>query len=570
MTPEDFKSRVSKFISGARPGINFGSFGVPRYTRTSSFIPKRSLPQQILERIQRKTVSDDDIGVESTTRNISSLGKISLNLEQTKNNLERILQVIAEDYKNTQETNRKEIDDYRKRIANRGRIFGKKDLGDKKVDIIGGVRKYVGSFFSGTGGALRALASFNLLQAILENNPEKIIKSLLGISITYLPAIGGMIAGGLAKSLVSSLFGGGRNAASTAGAAAGVSKFGKFGKLAGGAALLGGGAALMSNILNKPQQDTQQERLDQLTEQQKRLVDSRGLGAIPQDDLTRFENLNRRFEDALEFLLKKQKEDTVQPTRRSGGRGGGGGTPTTAGQVMSGPAPAEINALMSAISGGEGGLESVNAIGAVPGLSQMTIDEAIAKVEQLRMQGKTSGAMGNMQQMSKYLRKRTIAAGLDPSVDKFNQENQYKINRAYLASLFAGGEQEVVNLIRSGRIDQVVNKLKGVWPSIPGGNQQNVHTSSFYNRFQTYLRQLQSSPTIPPSPILPPLPRQRQTISTPPLAPSPTFVPMVIPQQSSPQQSSASAAGNDVVPNINTSYSENFLALYSKLTYQIV
>jgi hypothetical protein len=45
---------------------------------------------------------------------------------------------------------------------------------------------------------------------------------------------------------------------------------------------------------------------------------------------------------------------------------------------------------------------------------------------------------------------------------------------------------------------------------------------------------------------------------------------MIAPQQQSPQQSSISSGSNDVVPGIDTTYPENFLALYSKLIYQIV
>jgi hypothetical protein len=45
---------------------------------------------------------------------------------------------------------------------------------------------------------------------------------------------------------------------------------------------------------------------------------------------------------------------------------------------------------------------------------------------------------------------------------------------------------------------------------------------------------------------------------------------MAVPQQAAPQQSSAAVGNNDTVPSIDTTYPENFLALYSKLIYQIV
>lgn len=569
MTPEDFsyfRQRVTRFISGTSLGNKSRSFGAPNIRRIS-LIPNRSLPQQLAERLKVSSSGDD--GIATSPRDVSSLGKITLNLEQTRNNLEKILQVISEDYKNTQEQNRKESEEYRKRIANRGRIFGKKELGDSKVDILGAVKKYTGSFFSGAGGAIRGLAMFNLLQALLSGDPSKIIGPLLGIGATYIPAIIGGIATTLTSKLVKSLFsrGGGSAASAAGGAAAGASRLGGLGRFAGKAALVGGGLALASSLFGKREdQNTTQQRLEELTQEQKALTQPSGLVPLPQNDLKRFEDLNKKFEAALDFLIKKQGEGTSQSRQSGGGGGGGGGTPP--GQPISGPAPAEINALMSAISGGEGGLESVNTIGAMPGLSQMTVDQAIAKVEALRAQGKTSGAMGNMQQMSEFLRARTIAAGLDPSTALFNAENQYKINRAYLASLFSGGEQEIVNLIRSGKISEVVNRLRGVWPSLPGGSQQNVHTSSFYRNFETYLRQAGSS-SFPPSPT----PRAAAPRSIPsPSSQQPNFVlaPMPVGGTSGSPQASATAAVNDTVPEIDTSYSDNFLTMYSKLVYQIV
>lgn len=573
MTPEDFsyfQQRVTRFISGTSLGNKSRSFGAPNIRRIS-LIPKRSLPQQLAEKLKVSSSGDD--GISTSQRDVSSLGKITLNLEQTKNNLEKILQVISEDYKSSQDQNRKETEEYRKRIANRGRIFGKKELGDRKVDIVGGVKKYVGSFLSGTGGAIRALASFNLLQAILDKDPGKIIKSLLGIGITYLPAIGAGIAGAVATSFTKKLLGfGGRAAAPAATAAtgaAGASRLGSLARFGGKAALVGSGLALASSMFRGgEEQNVPQQRLEELTQEQKASTQPSSLVPLPQNDLKRFEELNKKFEAALDFLLKKQREGSSGSRQSGGGGGGGGGGGTPTGQLISGPAPAEINALMSAISGGEGGLESVNAIGAMPGLSQMTIDQAIAKVEALRAQGKTSGAMGNMQQKSEFLRARTIAAGLDPATALFNAENQYKINRAYLASLFSGGEQEIVNLIRSGKISEVVNRLKGVWTSLPGANQQNVHTSSFYRNFETFLRQAGSSP-LPISPT----PRAASPRSIPsPSSQQPSFVlaPMPMGGSSGSPQASATAAVNDTVPEIDTSYSDNFLTMYSKLVYQIV
>jgi hypothetical protein len=411
---------------------------------------------------------------------------------------------------------------------------------------------------------------FNLLQGILSGDPSKIIGPLIGIGATYIPAVIGGIATTLTSKLVGSLFsrGGASAGAGAAGTAAGASRLGRLGKFGGKAALAAGGVALASSLFGRGEENTTQQRLEELTQEQKASTQSSSLVPLPQNDLKRFESLNKKFEEALDFLLKRQGEQQGQ--RSSGGGGGGGGGGGSPGQLISGPAPGEINALMSAISGGEGGLESVNTIGALPGLSQMTIDQAIAKVEQLKAQGKTSGAMGNMQQMSEFLRARTIAAGLDPRTALFNAENQYKINRAYLASLFSGGEQEIVNLIRSGKVDQVVSRLRGVWPSLPGGSQENVHTSSFYRNFENYLRQAQSSAGLPITPQVTGTRSPARNIPSP-SSQQPSFVlaPMPVGGASSPQ-ASTTAAVNDNVPAIDTSYSDNFLTMYSKLVYQIV
>ena len=139
MNPEDFnyfRSRVSRFIVGSTRRGGVGSFGAPKITRLSGIIPKRSLPSQIFS----GAGSSADDSIEASSKGISSIGRVTLDLEIINNNLDKIRQIIEQDYKNTQETNRKETEDFRKRVANRGRIFGKKELGDKKTDALGACR----------------------------------------------------------------------------------------------------------------------------------------------------------------------------------------------------------------------------------------------------------------------------------------------------------------------------------------------------------------------------------------------------------------------------------------------
>jgi len=307
---------------------------------------------------------------------------------------------------------------------------------------------------------------------------------------------------------------------------------------------------------------------------------------VPGNVLDKFNSILDRFDKILDGLKGKPGKSSggssssgssskpASPGAPPGGSPAGGG----GGQLISGPAPKEINSLMSAISGAEGGIESVNTIGEMKGLSEMTIDQAISKVEALKKEGKTSGAMGRMQHMSQYLRKRAIDAGLDPSTAKFNQENQYKIDRSFLAGQFKGGEQEIVNLMKSGKTADVVAKLRGIWPSLPGGTQENIHTSAFYKRLENFLSK--SGVQLPQTPTKP-----GQQSPQPPSASKSGPQPIqVIPfQQPSPKVQPASSGGGGKIsappspqqngptaPFYPSSNYDNFLTLYSRMVYNIV
>ena len=84
------------------------------------------------------------------------------------------------------------------------------------------------------------------------------------------------------------------------------------------------------------------------------------------------------------------------------------------------------------------------------------------------------------------------------------------------------------------------------------------------------LRPQSASPVRPAAPVLPAPPQPRPMTTAAPRAPQAqvTVLPLQTQQQSS--QTSAVSGGNDTVPSIDTTYPENFLALYSKLIYQIV
>ena len=520
MNPEDFnyfQSRVTKFITGSSNKSGIGSFLSPKITRLSGIIPKRALPSKIFS---RPTASADD-AIESSGRGISSLGRVTLDLEIINNNLDRIRQIIEQDYKNTQETNRKETEDFRKRVANRGRIFGKRELGDKKSDVLGSVKKYVGSFFSGTGGAIRALAMFNLLQGILSGDPSKIIGPLLGIGLTYIPAIATGVAGAIATSLVGKLFGGGgvraaATAAPTAAAGAGAGRFVGMRGFAGRSALIGGGLALANSIFNRPQEDTQQQRLSELTQEQKGLTDPQNLVPIPQDDLKRFENLNKKFETALDFLMGKKGQ---QQQQTSFGGGGGGPTPT--------PTQTPQNVVSTGQSVDVGG--GISYYG--PGFAgNPTASGEIFNPNELTAAHKTL-PFGTLLKVTNHDTGRSV-------VVRVNDRGPFVGNRQLDLS---EGAMRALGGIGTGVLNNA--SIEVVRASGSAQPTQTPVTPSAAPRVQRNI----------PAP-------QRQ-------APNVTLVPVNTGNQT---PSSVASPSNDSAISVDTTHPENFLALYSKLIYQVV
>lgn len=187
----------------------------------------------------------------------------------------------------------------------------------------------------------------------------------------------------------------------------------------------------------------------------------------------------------LQKRKKKEEEEDGGGPDGGGGPGGGGG-----GGMLPGDAPPEMKAALEAIAGAEGGWNSVNPGKVVPGLTNMTIAQAReVGMRQRKIEG--SGALGKFQQIPVYegvntLKQRAEAAGLDYQKDKFNEENQTKIARAYIAGIYPGGEAQ---LVKDAKKDPMIlaDKLKGVYPSLPGGDQPNVHTSGYLDRYNQSL-----------------------------------------------------------------------------------
>jgi len=541
MTPEEKRLRAFQFISGSNPGIRFGSFGVPKITPVAGIVPKRTIPQQVVEKISTQPESQlTQEQVSVAPKVVSSLGRVTLDFEIINNNLDRITEIIKEDFKQTREVNKKEVEEYRKRVANRGRVVSKKEFGDRKTDLAGLIKKYVGSFFSGTGGAIRALAGLNILEGIMTGNPMKILGGLTGITASYLPAIG-MAVGG---KLVQSMFKGGARA--TGGLARGARPLSGLarggGRLALGAGLLTAAGVIGSKIFGGGGQ------ADKVNEMISPKQESAGGADIlmPADLLKKFDEINKKFEQAVDRLL-------------SGGGPGPGPGPGQGGlsqEVTSAVSDPKVRAFLDVLAKPEsGGAYNVSVGG-------KTFSD-YSKHPEMYNASLGSDAAGRYQFLSTTYNPIARRLGLKD----FSPQSQDIVAVQYLKDL------GVLDEIQSGdprQIQSAIDRLKSnIWTGL-----QKYKAGEALKYFQTRLAAGGSpaAPTAtPPMPVLPApsASRSRAALSSPPLRSGPTIVPVPTGEQST-SQTSSSVSNNDVVPSINTTYSENFLALYSKLTYQIV
>jgi hypothetical protein len=315
--------------------------------------------------------------------------------------------------------------------------------------------------------------------------------------------------------------------------------------------------------------------------------------SIPEGFVDAFSSIVDRFTSAIEGLLKGTKSSPGS----SGGGGGGGPSPSPSssgggggGGLIPGDAPPEIKALMETISGGEGGPNSVQGIGEVKGLSDMTIDQAISTAKSHIGRGSTTGALGSYQFHSEFLRGRAVDAGFDPAKDKFNLENQTKIMRHFQTVVYGGSEEKLLQSLRSGGLQSDVfpklSKDLG-WPSLPGGGQPNVHTPGSAKRYSENLKKYQTiSPStetsrIAAAPAQTQMQTRAQAISQPAqkvpqtISLSPTIIDASPPQQEQQQSGGVSApppsgGGSIEVPMLPTTNPDNFLTMYSRIVYNIV
>jgi murein DD-endopeptidase MepM/ murein hydrolase activator NlpD len=240
---------------------------------------------------------------------------------------------------------------------------------------------------------------------------------------------------------------------------------------------------------------------------QKEIVGLAGGGAVPRT-LSTGESIGmkigERLGKTLEAMMNSKVTETLQSIRQQfskegfglGPDEGTGGGPGVGGGEIPGDAPPEVKAMLDAISAGEGSWDSVNPGTTVPGLSNMTISDARKAAMRKGYSMGGSGAMGKWQQMPEFILNRAKSAGLNPDVDKFTPENQTKIARMLMSSVYPGGEQQ---LVKDAQRDPMyaASKLRGTWPSLPGGSQANTTEKQFRENFAKSLQTYKTPSSVP-------------------------------------------------------------------------
>jgi hypothetical protein len=542
MNSEDLKKeRIKKFL-GASKESGFTSKKIKyKFTSLSGIIPKRSLPGDVIQKIsndqdvEQKAIQEN---IEVPRRVISSLGKLTLDLEIVNNNLSRISEIIKDDFKTTKEINKKEVEEYRKRIANRGRTLGKKEFGDRKTDLAGLIKKYVGSFFSGAGGAIRSLAGLNILEGIMTGNPIKILGGLTGITASYLPAIG-MAVGG---KVVQSIFKGGARATGgfSRGARplAGLARGG--GRLALGAGLATAAFAIGSKIFGGGGQA--QRVQDIITPKQE------GEGGadllMPADLLKKFDEINKKFEQSVDRLLS-----------RGGGDPGDGNIDTSGSFSGSTRSQQAFSYFQSK------GLSPQVSAGIVGNLLQENRAMDPTLTNSIGMKGIAQWDQNRWRNLERFAKEK----GLSPN------DFQTQLQFIYKELSTSEGGLSLSTLQSQKNLESAAVIFRKQYERPSEAEAMDINRIAFARDVLNLYGKGGSSTTPPPAPILPPptSSRGRLALTAPPMRSGPTIVPLSVGETESPQTSS-SISNNDVVPAINTTYSENFLALYSKLIYQIV
>jgi muramidase (phage lysozyme) len=171
--------------------------------------------------------------------------------------------------------------------------------------------------------------------------------------------------------------------------------------------------------------------------------------------------------------INPKPEDLGAPTPEppAGPSAGGGGAITSA------AIPAEGKALLDAIAGAEGDYNSRYPSKTFSGYADHP------RIDEPTPDGRTSNAAGRYQFLSTTWDKYKPAKAFTP-------ENQDIAAWRLATAVYGYGERGLVNALKKDPM-QVAAKLRGTWPSLPGGSQQNVHTSGYLSRYQNALKKYQ-------------------------------------------------------------------------------
>ena len=560
------KSFISKSTS-FRPGKRINA----KVSKVSGLIPKRAIPQKLVDAISKSEEQSENTAdkIGAPQRVVTSLGRLTLDLVNVTDNLDKIRDVIENDYKNTRQLNKKEVDEYRKRVANRGRILGRRELGNNKNDLSGLIKKYVGGFFSGVGGSIRGLSMINLLQAMMTGNPGAMIGPLLGIGASYLPAIGIGLGGLIAKSLLGGLFGAGKGA--DGGGSGGrvprnsAGGFGKFGKFA---ALATAGLSLASVASNMNKKDSSEERLEDLTEEQKSALDPKNLVPIPQDDLKKFERLNLKFEKALDFLMKGVSDNNTNNTTTTNNNTNNNTLdpdPNLNPVDIASSEKEQLLRLMHHEAGGEGEVGMAAVAKSVMNRASLIQSGSVPPSTFSSSSGSITDIIKAPGQYQPY-REGKLNTALT------NDQRQKALSAFNLAT---SSEDMKQRLRASGKTEDQIKLIMAStgFRAISAGNDNSANVNNVTlggHIFNTAGNTELNSPRIPAISNMQVVPRSLPSgVNTPPseARPSLTINPIAV---NSNVNNSSTSGNNDTVPSFGTSYSENFLTMYSKLIYQIV
>lgn len=123
------KEKATKFVSGAtnfRPGKRV----TIKSTKVSGIIPKKPIPSAIVDKIS-KPVEESNVedSIDAPKKVVSVFGKLTLDLVQINDNLDKIREIIVEDYKRTKEKIKKKPKIFVRELQSAVRRLVKKNLG---------------------------------------------------------------------------------------------------------------------------------------------------------------------------------------------------------------------------------------------------------------------------------------------------------------------------------------------------------------------------------------------------------------------------------------------------------